>query len=382
MASANTLTGLIPVVYKAVDKVAREQVGFLPACFKDSGIEEVAKNQEITYPIVGMQSASDATPGMTLPNPDGQTVPTGSMSITKVRKVDLPWSGEEQASLGADYEPVYQAQLEQAFRTLTNEMELDLATAAKEGASRAYGTAGAAPFGTAADLSDFAQPLKILKDNGAPGSDLHMVLNTTAAANLRGKQSGLFKVSEAGSDALLRNASLGRVEGFDLHESGQIVSHVKGTGASYVFNGAHAVGATSVVVKTGSGTIKAGDIITCEDDTANKYVVNTGIAAAGTLVLGKPGLRQAQTDGKTVTVGNSYLGNWAFHRQALHLLTRLPLMPKGGDAAIDSMVVVDPYSGIAFRISLYAGYLMNVISVSVAWGVKASKSDFIVTLLG
>ena len=33
--SANTLTGLIPTLYKAADQVAREQTGFIAGCYKD-----------------------------------------------------------------------------------------------------------------------------------------------------------------------------------------------------------------------------------------------------------------------------------------------------------------------------------------------------------
>lgn len=381
--SANTLTGLIPTLYRAADTVAREQVGFIPAVYKDSGVEMVAKDQNIRYPVVPSASASDVTPGATTTDASGITVGYGDMSISKVRKVPIVWNGDEQAGLGDSlYEAVLQDQFAQAMRTLVNEIESDLFLAAKRNASRAYGSAGSAPFGTAGDFSDFAQPLKILKDNGAPNSDLHLVLNTTAGANIRSKQSSLFKVNEAGSADMLRNASLGNVQSFALHESGQIALHTKGTGGSYVFNGAHAIGATSIVAKTGSNTILYGDVLAFEDDSANKYVVNTGIAAAGTLVIGGPGLRQAQTDGKTITVGNSYTGNWAFHRSAIHLLTRLPLRPKEGDIAADVQVITDPYSGISFEVALYPQYRQVLIEIAVAWGVKASKSDYIACLLG
>lgn len=378
---ANTLTGLIRDIYTAADRVAREQVGFLPAAYRNSSGEQVAKDQPIVYPIAPTQTASDYTPAMTLPNPDGQTVNNGSMTISKIRTVQIPWSGEEQASLGDVYETVQGLQLEGGFRVLANEVEADLAAAVKAGSSRAYGTAGTTPFATAGDFTDFASMRQILIDNGAPKNDMHLVLNTTASTKLLGKQSNLFKVNEAGDESMLRDGNLGRIEGLTLHESGQITTHTKGTGTSYVVNGAHAVDATSLVAKTGSGTILAGDVIALEDDT-RKYVVNTGITAPGTMVLGAPGLKQAQTDGKTITVGNSYLGSFAFDRNAVHVLTRLPMMPKGGDAARDMVEITDPYSGLVFRVSLYAGRGMNVITIDLAWGVKVVKPAFVATLLG
>ena len=378
--TANTLTGLIPTLYTAADRVLREQQGFLPAVYLNAEADMAAKDQDITYPVVPAAAATDVAPAATPTDPTGQSMGTGTMKITKSRKVAFRWSGEEQKSVGGLYDRVKNDQFSQAFRTLSNEIEADLVTAAKEGASRAYGTAGQTPFATAGNLADFAEPGKILKDNGAWTDDMHMVLNTTAGSKIRSVQSSLFKVNEAGSAELLRDAKLGRVEGFNLHESGQISAHTKGTGTLYVFDGAHAAGVSTLAAKTGSGTIVAGDVLAFEDDSANKYVVNTALSG-GSLAIGKPGLRQAQSDGKTITVGNNYTGNWAFERNAIHLLTRVPVLPKEG-ALGEHEIITDPFSGISFLVSVYPGYHMVIIEISVAWGVKAVKSEAIATLLG
>lgn len=379
--SANTLTGLIPTIYKAADTVAREQVGFIPAVFKDSDLVRVAKDQTITYPIVGTYAAGDITPAATGPDGSGVTVGNGTMTISKERSVKIPWTGNEQVSLRDVYQKVVEDQFAQAIRTLVNEIETDLFLAAKRGGSRAYGTAGTTPFATAGNFSDFAETIQMLDDNGTPPDDRQLVLSGASKTKILSVQSSLFKANEAGSVELLRDAKLGRVEGLDLRHSSQIVSHTKGTGASYVFNGAHAAGATTVVAKTGTGTILYGDVLAFEDDT-RKYVVNTGIAAPGSLVIGVPGLKQAQTDGKTITVGNNYTGNFAFHRNAIHLLTRLPIMPDGGDSADDVYEFIDPFSGLTFQVALYRQYRQVNIEIGIAWGVKAAKPDFIVTLLG
>jgi hypothetical protein len=350
--------------------------------FKDSELERVAKDQVITYPIVGSYSPTAITPAATGPDGSGVTVGAGTMTISNEYSVKIPWTGNEQAAIRPVYQKVIEDQFAQAMRSLVNMIELDLYLAAKRGASRAVGAAGTTPFATANDLSDFANTKQVLDENGTPASERSLVLNSVSATKLLSVQSGLLKVNEAGSAAMLRDGALGRVEGFDLGQSGQIVSHTKGTGTSYVFNGSHAVGATTVVAKTGSGTILYGDVLAAEDDTTHKYVVNTGIAAPGSLVIGGPGLRQAQTDGKTITVGNNYTGNFAFHRNAIHLLTRLPIMPDGGDSAEDVYEFLDPVSGLVFQIALYRQYRQVNIEVGIAWGVKAVKSDFIATLLG
>ena len=382
MAPANTLTDVIEVIFKAAQTVTRELVGFIPAVYINSDVEKVAKDQVISYPIVGAAAPGPIVPASTPPNPDGRTITKGSMAITRVESDIFPWNGDEQASIRGVYNIVLQRQFEQSMRSLVNLIETDLFLAAKRGASRAYGTAGTTPFPTAGNFSDFAETVKMLDDNGTPSSDRHLVLNTTSATKILSVQSSLFKANEAGSDSMLRNGTLGEVEGLILGKSAKIVSHVKGTGTNYVVNGSHAVGATTLVAKTGSGTILYGDVLALEDDTLNKYVVNTGIAAPGSLVIGGPGLRQLQTDGKTITVGNNYLGNFAFDRNAIHLLTRLPLMPDGGDSAEDSTTVTDEYSGLSFQVNLYRGYHQVEYEVGIAWGTKAVKSDDIVTLLG
>jgi hypothetical protein len=380
--SANTLTNLIPNLYKAADTVAREQTGFIAACYKDSDVEQVAKDQVIYYPIVGAQTATSISPAATGPDPSGQTVGNGSMTIDKSYSVKFPWTANEQMSVRALYQQILTDQFAQSMRTLVNLIETDLFLAAKRNASRAYGTAGTTPFGTAGDFSDFAQTLKILIDNGAPQSDLHMVLNTTSAAKIRGLQSSLFKVNEAGDGgSLLRDGNLGTIERMMMHESAAIVSHTKGTGTAWVFNGTHAVGVTTITAKSGSNTLLYGDVLAFEDDTTRKYVANSTLSA-NVFTIGGPGLLQQQTDGKTITIGNNYTGNWAFDRNALHLLTRVPAMPEGGDSAQDVVVITDPYSGLSFQIALYRQYRQVVYEVGIAWGVKAVKSDFIATLLG
>lgn len=384
---ANTLTGLIPTIYKSADRVLREQVGFIGAVYLDPSAEQAAKDQNITYPIVPTMSATDVTPAAVPTEPSAVTVSYGTMTISKVKKVPFFWSGEEQASLGSLYPTVLQDQFAQAFRTIVNEVESDLFLATKKGASRAYGTAGTTPFATAADLSDVAQVRKILIDNGAWTGDMHLVLNSTSGAQIRGKQSSLFKVNEAGDAAMLREGRLGNLEGFSLHESGQIVSHSIGTGTGYLVDltADYAVGSTTVHVDTGTGTFLAGDVITNSKTSrdTNKYVVNTGFAGNGDgdIVLGKPGNKIAWVNNDPITIGAAYTGNFAFERNAVHLLTRTPKLPKEG-ALGEHMVVTDAYSGISFLISMYPGYHEVIVEVSLAWGVKAVKSEAIATLLG
>jgi hypothetical protein len=300
---ANTLTDLIPDAYVALDVVSRELTGFIPAVARDSSADRVALNQTLR---VGQAPANaggtDVTPAMSLPSASDQTIGNKTFTITKVRAFPFSWTGSEQRAMdtGPGFLTIKQDQIAQAIRAAINEMETDIGVAAYKGASRAYGTAGTTPF--ASTLADPAQVRKILDDNGAPDSDRHLCINTTAGAALR-TLAQLTKANEAGDTSLLRQGRLLDIHNFMIRESAKIQSHTKGTGASYVVNGSHAVGATTIAADTGTGTIVAGDVVVFEDDT-RKYVVKTALAS-GSFVINEPGLLQAQTDAKTITVGNS-----------------------------------------------------------------------------
>jgi len=386
---ANTLTNLIPSIYNALDVVSRELVGFIPAVTQDMTFERAAVGQTVTSPVSPAATASDITPAVTPPNDGDQVIGNIQMTISKARRVPIRWNGEERKGLdnnGAPFNVIFRDQSVQAMRTLVNEVEADLA-GLHIAASRAAGTAGTSPFGTAGDLSDTAAPLRILEDNGAGGLDLQLVLGNAAMQNMRGKQSVLFKVNEAGREDMLRNGITDRLQGFALRQSYQTKRFTKGTNSGATTNAAgYAVGATSITMASaGTGTIIAGDVITFAGD-VNQYVVaagDTDVSNGGVITLAAPGLLQAipaaATNITTVATSNR---NMAFARSAIALATRAPAIPPGGDAAIDSMMVTDPVSGLSFEIRVYAQYRQIQYEVALAWGVKAIKPEHIAILLG
>lgn len=378
---ANTLTGLIEFIEETADTVSRELVGMIPAVYLNGKAEQVAKNQNITYPVVPAATASDVTPAATVPALADTAYGTGTMAITKVRKHSFHWTGDDEASISGNMKNILQNnKFAQGFRVLTNEIETDLA-ALYVSASRAYGTAGTTPFATAGDFTDAAEVVKILKDNGAPTGDIQLVINTAAGAKIIGKQSRADIVGEGNIRSLQQQGVLLSLAGCNIRESAQIKSHTKGTGTSYVTNVTPlAVGATTIGIDTGSGTCLAGDAVTFAGDT-NKYVVGTALSG-GDIVINENGLRQTLADGVAMTIGGNYAANMAFDRSAIHLLARLPKTPEGGDIADDEYIMVDPVSGIPFRIALYRGYHANQIEISTAWGVKAVKSEHMAILLG
>lgn len=377
---ANVLTSLAADIYKAADMVGRELTGLIPAVTINGGSERAALNDTVRSQFTRTATVTTITPSMTIPEGDDQTVDNKTMTLDTTAAVKIPWTGEDikHVNNGSGFETIYGDQIKQAFRAITNQIETAVWNAARKGASRAHGTAGTTPF--ASNFNEIPQLRKILADNGMPfDGQVSLVVDTTAGANLR-SLAQLQKVNEAGGSELLRQGELLNLQGFSLKESAGITSVTPGTGSGYLLNGALAVGDTTITVDTGTGTILAGDITTFAG-TSHKYVVNTALSGT-TYAIGAPGARAAEADNDAVTVGGAFTPSLAFHKSAVELAIRPMADPPGGDLASDTMIVQDPWTGLAFEIKAYKGFKKAMFMVSCVYGVKAWKSNHIAVLLG
>lgn len=376
----NTITGLIPEIYEALDIVSRELTGMIPSATMNASANTVQVGQAIRVDVEPAGNVSNITPAMVVPDPTGQTSGFTDIIITKSRAAEFGFNGEDQKGLntGAGYGTVRANKIAQAIRALTNEVETDLC-ALQSTFSRAYGTAGTAPFGTANDYTDASNVLKILKDNGSPPQDNQLVINTAAGVNLLGKQAA---VADAGSDSILRQGVLLDVNGMPIRESAQINTSAIGTGANYTSHASgFAAGSTAITLITGTGTVLAGDVVTFAGDT-NKYVVSVALAA-GVVTLAAPGLVQAlPASAKALSIVAASARNMAFNRSAIVLAARAPARPVEGDMASDVIVITDPRSGLSMEFSMYKGYRKVRYEVALAWGVKNIKPEHTALLLG
>jgi hypothetical protein len=376
---ANTITDLIPDLYNALDVVSRELVGIIPAVTSDMTFERAAVGQTVRSPVAPAATAGDITPGVTPPDDGDQTIGNVNMTITKARRVPVRWNGEQSLGLdnnGPGRSAIMVNQFAQAMRTLCNEVEADLA-ALHVASSRAYGTAGTTPFGTAGDFSDASNVLKILKDNGN-AADAQLVIDTTAGAKLLGLQS---RYDIAGDTTMQNQGVIVNKAGLQLRESAAIVTNTKGTGASYLVNDASlSAGDTVIAADGGTGTILAGDVVTFAGDT-NKYVVASALSG-GSFTIAAPGLRQDIADNAAITLVANAARNMAFARSAIALAARAPALPSEGDLATDRQIISDPRSGLSFEVSKYMQYRQVQYEVALAWGVKAVKPEHMALLLG
>jgi len=387
---ANVLTDLAADIYRAADIVGRELVGVIPSVTINAGSEGAAFGDTVRAAYTRTPTLNDSyAPAMTIPEGDDQTVDNKTMTIDKVANIQIPYTGEDIKHLnnGAGYETVYGDQIAQAMRKITNAIESHTASTLALGASRAIGTAGTTPFGS--NFDEVAEIRQILVDNGMPlDGQATIAMNTAAGTKLR-NLAQLQRVNEAGGEELLRRGELLNLQGLMLKESNGIASHVKGTATGGRTNDASgvAVGATVIPLEniTAGGTgYKAGDVVTFASDTANKYVVEVGLAsgATGNITIAAPGLRVALPDNDNITILNNHTANVAFHRAACELVVRPPAQPLGGDAAVDRLTVQDPFSGLVYDIGVYKGYGKSMFDITTFYAAKVWKPNFVATLLG
>jgi hypothetical protein len=391
----NTLTNLIPSLYAGLDTVSRELTGFIPAVGRNAIADRAAVGQSVRYHVAPSGNVSNVSPAMTIPEPTDQTIGNDQIVITKSRAAEFGFVGEEVLGLnnnGPGFNPVQADMFAQGLRALVNEIEADLLAEAVASASRAHGTPNTLPFQT--NVNDVSQLGKILSDNGAPMSERNLVVNTTAGASLRTLY-GINTDRDWSNAPMNQQGVLITPHGMAIRETGQSVSHTSGTAASATTNTAgYDVGDTTITLASaGTGTILAGDVITFAGD-SNQYVVTDGdadVSNGGTISIQEPGLRQAIPEAATaITVVNDGgspaeadydVAGVAFYRNAIVLAARAPALPEGGDVATDSMMMVDPRSGLPFEIRVYHGYRKVRYEVALAWGVKTTQPRHTALLL-
>jgi len=381
---ATVLTAIAPTLFSAAQEVSAEAHALTGSVFMDFDNKGVALNDTVKVPVVPAQAAGNFTPANVAPAGTGAgTAEEVSVQITKQRESSMILTGEQIRSLenGGNYQEWVRQWAAQAMRVLRNEAEADLALAVKYGASRAVGTAGTTPFSTS--LSDLVAVRKILRDNGAPMADLQFIGNTDSEANLLNL--GIIQQAyAAGNDAERRSGIIGRQMGFQIKTSAGIELHTKGTATGFDVNNAlnYAIGDKTIVVDgSDSGTILNGDVVTWAGDT-NKYIVLSATAsgaAAGNIVLNKPGLRASLANTVEGTIGNDYTPNFAFERSAVVGVMRPPLVPS--NATIRPMMISDG-KGLSYLFLEIDQYGQRTWQILLSWGFKVVQPEHVAILLG
>lgn len=384
--TGNTMTALANVLYRAAGSVPREIVGMVGSVDSNFGDAQASQGDTIKVPKYGTCTENDYAPAMSTARAEDNTPTTVSLTLDYNKETSFTLTGDEEQQLnnGGERAMDYiQKKTEQGIRTLVNAMETRLCVAAKEGASRAVGTAGTTPFATTLDVLVDAQ--QILNDNGCPFEDRHVVLSSAAAAKI--KKLVTINNQPVGSPAeqMLRAGTLINLHGFNIKESSRFAVHTIGANSGRCFSATEDIGDTSIAYDTGSGDFHAGDVVTFGSGggtgtaDANKYIVSA-VNAATPLVLNAPGLLVAHADNDLITTGAAYTPNVAFNRSAIKLVVRPPFIPS--NANIQTTLVGDPVSGFTFMFCRIVGDGMTMYRLNVVYGFKVIQSEYIALIMG
>lgn len=230
--------------------------------------------------------------------------------------------------------------------------------------------------GNPAVLLNLTAARKALNVNLCPLGNRRMVMSPSVEEELL-RISEFTNFDKTGDRLPLIEGTIGRRFGIDLYMNQNTPTHVAGNNTGgYVADGASGLGATSVLLKTGTGTLLEGDVITFAGHT-QQYVVTTGIAAAGTIVI-YPGLKLALSGAEAVTVVAGGEMNLIFHRDAAVLATR----PMAVDSAPGVIMAsaTDPISGLSLRVERIRQAKQSYWQFDLIYGAKVIRPEYMVGL--
>jgi hypothetical protein len=222
---------------------------------------------------------------------------------------------------------------------------------------------------SAITLAKVLEGRKKMVDNLVPAGDWQALVNTTDSVNLVDALKGLFNDGKAVAEQY-REGKMGRTAGFDFSESTHLSTQLRGSGAGYVLTAQPASGATTIAVGTGTGTIRAGEVITIagvnsvHDETKvdsgilKQFVVTADHAGgAGTVSISpaivSSGAKQnvaalpSSTAAVTIagTASTNYGQSLLYHPDAFAFATADLVMPSGVDWSARQV-----FDGISMRI--------------------------------
>ena len=237
------------------------------------------------------------------------------------------------------------------------------------------GTAGTTP----STLDNLADVRKVLNVNKVPTIGRVAVWDPEADGKFTTIPS-IVNAEKSGSNAALREGSIGRVFGLNNYMSQAVKTHIAGTlSASVKPKSATDAGATSLVLSATAvtGSLKKGDILTILGDT---YVVTADTTAASNEIAVNiyPALKKDVTSSTAVAITGNHTANLAFNPFAFAFVSRPLVQPSGVESYVTS------YNGLSLRV--VKGYDMvhkkEMLSMDVLYAYKTVYPEMAVRVLG
>jgi hypothetical protein len=364
LAVANNFAVVMTNILAGALDTLREESPILSVVEKDFNGAASKQGDTVSVSIPVAQTATSVTPAATMPaladiTPTNVTLTLDQWKASRFHITD------KQFHEIASGNPQSPGQIAEAARAISNAVNAEVLSHYKEIYGYA-GTAGTVPF--ASDLTAMTAVRQVLNRQLCPDGNRVGLLDYSAEANYLNLPVNQNAYQAGNNDTLVKGALNERM-GFKLFRENQIPLHTAGTGASYVLNGSHTAGATSIVIKTGSGTVLVGDVVSFVGQTGT-YRVVTGASAAGTIVI-SPGLSAAGSDGDAMTIKASHRVNLFFDPAAFAIVTRPLSGPIEGAPQMGlSQSMTDAKTGLSMRLDYLPGYHAAQWELSLLWGSK------------
>lgn len=310
-----------------------------------------------TFTATSFSSSADAT--ITV-----QDVTESTVNVVLNHLMDVSFEIRER-ELSLDIVDFSEQTIQPAMRAQAQEVDAYLAGLYAD-------VAGHYPVSGTPAVSDITGVRAVLNVNKVPMSERRLVMHPVTEADYLSKDAFLH-AEKRGDTRAIRDASMGRVLGFDCYMDQNIDTHtledsLAGTVAVAML-GASTVGAKSCTIDglASGATIVAGDVfkVTGFDEW---FVCAGTTATVGTAVLTfEPAMKSIMANNAVVTFQANHRANLAFHKNAFALVTAPLAMPLGGANG-----AVLNYKGISCRVvyDYSTLYKKNMISIDMLYGVK------------
>lgn len=374
---ANTLDDLMPKILAGALETLRGTTMGPQLVNSDYSDEAQEKGKEIEVPTPSAVSVIDVVPAATAPNPADRDESTVKVPLSYWREAPFYLTNKDIAEVMDGTVPMIMGE---AVKSLAEDINKTIYIEAYKGTYNFVGTPGTTPF--ASSDAEARDARKLLNNARCLNRDRMLVLDTDADANAGGLD--IFQRADAsGSAETLETGRIGMKRNFSWYYDQDMPFHTAGTGTGYLVNQANvAVGDTTVIVDTGTGTIVEGDVFTVAGD-SQTYVAKS---FASNVVTFSPPAKTAFADNAAITIKGDHAINLAFQRNAIALAMRPPsnamLQQLERELSMRTLTMTDPISGIPLKLTVRGEYERIRWGVSALWGTKPVRESCIVRIAG
>lgn len=376
------VTNIMPVIFARALQTLREFCVMPRLVNTDYSTAPAAQGETVNWQVPTALTVTDVTPSNVLLNAPAPTPLRASVTLNRWREVPVPLTDKVLSEIGDTGRSLY---IDEQIKALANDINAFI-LGRFIGLHSSVGTPGTSLF-AGADYTARTVPLRTamrrLDDALAPGDGRSLVLHTSTYADILGIPE-FVRVNEAGRDTALRSGVVGEILGFNVARDQQVPLHAATnlTAGAATVNGVNALGATTVSIAKATNTspLIAGDVIAINHGGTvgiQQYAVTAGVtlAVGNTNVSINRGLVAATAGAEAVTLvsgASPYRVNLAFHRDAIAFASR----PLSGESNTENMMqIVDPVSGVAFRMELQRQHRQTVMMFDCLYGANTLRPE-------